>query len=31
MVKLIKIVNPHGTKVEGLTEVYIKTQNTLAC
>ena len=22
MVKLIKIVNPHGTKVESLTEVY---------
>ncbi len=27
MVKLIKIVNPHGTKVESLTEVYINPEH----
>ena len=27
MVKLIKIVNPHGTKVESLREVYINPEH----
>ena len=27
MVKLIKIVNPHGTKVESLAEVYINPEH----
>ena len=27
MVKLIKIVNPHGTKVESLTEVYVNPEH----
>ena len=27
MVKLIKIANPHGTKVESLTEVYINPEH----